>query len=248
MSHRTIRRITALVVLIASLQQISLAQVVSGRSAVRTAATFNLERQVTIESETKTRLTLQSEINSKLSETGDTITATLTEPLYVDGQLILQRGTEFRGQIAKIAPAKRGQRSSHMSIDLNHIVTASGDVPISAQVTAIDDWDREESIKANGNGELKGGHRGEKTIDNAQRGAQIGLAGGITGAVLGGAAGASGRQVLGIGGGGVAVGMIAGLLITKGSDIRVRPGAILRIKFSKPVTLSLPPAPSNSIQ
>lgn len=243
MSHRTIRRITALVVLIASLQQATLAQVASERPAMRNAATVNLERQVTIESETKARLTLQSEINSKSSETGDTITATLTEPLYVDGQLILQRGTEFRGQIAKIAPAKRGQRSSHMSIDLDHIVTASGEVPISAQVTAIDDWDREESIKANG-GELKGGHRGEKTIDNARRGAQIGLAGGITGAVLGGAAGASGRQVLGIGGGGVAVGMIAGLLITKGSDIRVRPGAILRIKFTKAVTL--PAALSNS--
>jgi hypothetical protein len=121
-------------------------------------------------------------------------------------------------------------------------------VPISAQVTAIDDWDSEVSIKANSSGELKGGHRGEKTIDNARRGAQLGLGGGFAGAALGGAAGASGRQVLGIGGAGLAAGMIAGLLLTKGSDIRVRPGAILRIKFSKPVNLPVTAAFSNSVQ
>jgi hypothetical protein len=242
------RRIVAIALLMASLYQVSLPQDVSGRPAARSAATVNLDRQAIIESEAKARLTLQSEINSKLSEAGDIITATLTEPLYVDGQLVLRRGTEFRGRIVKVAPAKRGQRSSHLSIDFDHIVTPSGDVPISAQVTAIDDWDREESIKANGGGELKGGHRGGKTVDNVLRGAQIGLFGGVAGAALGGAAGASGRQVLGIGAGGAAAGMIAGLLFTKGSEIRVRPGAILRIKFTRPVTMPMTSALSNSIQ
>jgi hypothetical protein len=238
MTLSIIRRIVAVALLIASLQQVSLTQDASGPS----------DRQVTILSETRARLTLRSELNSKLSESGDMITATLAEPMYVDGQLVLQRGSEFRGRIVKVSPAKRGQRSSHMSIDFDHIVTPFAEVPISAQVTAIDDWDREESIKANSSGELKGGHRGEKTVDNARRGAQLGLSGGLAGAALGGAAGASGRQLFGIGGAALAAGMIAGLLLTKGSDIRVRPGAILRIKFSRPVALPLTSAPSNSIQ
>jgi hypothetical protein len=230
MKRSVIRRIVALAVLIASLEQISLAQTASETSA-------QADRQATIPSETRIRLTLRSQLNSRLNEPGDIITATLVEPFYVEGQLVLQRGTEFRGRIAKVAPAKRGQRSSHMSIDFDHILTASGDVPIVAQVTAIDDWDSEESIKANSNGELKGGHRGEKTAANAHRGAQLGVAGGVAGAALGGAAGASGRLVLGIGAGGVALGLIGGLFLTKGSDIHVRPGAILRIKLSKPVAL-----------
>ncbi len=234
MSRSITRRIVAVALLIASLQQVSLAQDASGPA----------DHQVTIIAETRARLTLRSDLNSKLSEAGDIITATLAEPIYVDGQLVLQRGTEFRGRVTKVAPAKRGQRSSHMSIDFEHILAPSGEVSISAQVTAIDDWDREESIKANSNGELKGGHRGEKTVDNTRRGAQLGLSGGFAGAALGGAAGASGRQVFGIGGAGLAAGMIAGLLLTKGSDIRVRPGAILRIKFTKAVTLPVKTMPS----
>ena len=241
MKRSTTRRVVALALLIASLQQVSLAQNVVQERAAQT------EQQATIPSETRIRLTLRSQLNSKLNEAGDIVTATLAEPFYVDGQMVLQRGTEFRGRIAKVAPAKRGQRSSHMSIDFDHILTPSGDVPIVAQVTAIDDWDSEASIKANSNGELKGGHRGEKTVDNAHRGGQLGLAAGFAGAALGGAAGASGRLVLGLGAGGVAAGMIAGLLFTKGSDIRVRPGAILRIKFSKPVVLPVIAALSHSI-
>ena len=195
----------------------------------------------TIPAETKARLTLHSRINSKLSEPDDVVTATLAEPIYVDGQLALARGVEFVGRILKVSKARRGQRSSNMSITFERIVTPQGDIPIAAQVTAIDDWDNEETLKADGNGKLKGGHRGEKTIMNMGKGSQLGLSGGIAGAALGGAAGASGRQVLGVGAAGFAVGMIAGLLFTKGSEIRVAPGAILRIRFLKPVMLPVRP-------
>ena len=151
--------------------------------------------------------------------------------------MVLPRGAEFQGRIIKIAPAKRGQRSSHLSINFESVVTASGRMPISAQVTAIDDWDKEETIKADDRGKLKGGHRGEKTVENMRKGSSLGFSGAIVGVALGGAAGASGRQALGIGGSGVAAGMIAGLLLTKGSDIRIGPGTILRIKFLMPATL-----------
>jgi hypothetical protein len=193
--------------------------------------------EVTLPAETKARLTLHSRINSKLSEPDDIVTATLAEPIYVDGQLALARGVEFVGRIIKVSPAKRGQRSSNMSITFERIVTPQGEIPIAAQVTAIDDWDNEETLKADLNGKLKGGHRGEKTINNMGKGSQLGLSGGILGAALGGAAGASGRQALGIGASGFAIGMIAGLLFTKGREIRVAPGAILRIRFLKPVVL-----------
>ena len=75
------------------------------------------------------------------------------------------------------------------------------------------------------------------TIDNMRKGASLGLSGAFVGVLLGGAAGASGRQALGIGGAGLAAGMIGGILLTKGSEIRVDPGSILRIKFLKAATL-----------
>jgi hypothetical protein len=196
-------------------------------------------RQATIQAETRARLTLQSQISSKLSEVDDTVTATLTEPIYVEGAVVLPRGTEFHGRITNIAPAKRGERSSQMSITFEHVVTPSGEVPILAQVTAIDDWDKEETIKADHKGNLKGGHRGEKTIENIGKGSSLGWSGALIGALLGGAAGASGRQALGIGGAGLAAGMIGGLLLTKGREIRVGQGSILRIRFLQPATLAI---------
>lgn len=201
------------------------------------------EQEATIQPETKARLTLQSRINSKLSEVDDVVTATLSEPIYVEGALVLPRGTEFHGRIIQVAPARHGQRSSHMSINFERVITAAGAMPISAQVTAIDDWDNEETIKANGEGKLKGGHRGGQTIENIRKGSSLGFSAAIVGVALGGAAGASGRQALGIGGVGLAAGMIAGVLLTKGREIRVGAGNILRIRFLKPVKLPVIPQP-----
>jgi hypothetical protein len=226
------RRTVVAALIVASLQQVLLAG--NEGPAVREA---------TIPSETKARLTLQSRINSKLSEVDDVANATLAEPIYVDGELVLPRGTEFHGRIVNISPAKRVQRSSHLSISFERVVTPLGTAPISAQVTAIDDWDNEQTIKADGQGKMKGAHRGEKTVDNMRKGTSLGLGVGIVGLLLGGAAGSSGRQALGIGGLGMAAGMIGGIVLTKGSDIRVSEGSILRIKFLKAATLPIPQQP-----
>jgi hypothetical protein len=233
MSLTIARRTAVVALLVASLQPVILA----GNEGPLPA------REVIIPPETKARLTLQSPINSKLSEIDDVVTATLAEPIYVEGELVLARGTEFHGRIVNIAPAKRVQRSSHMSISFERIVTPSGTTPISAQVTAIDDWDNEETIKADGQGKLKGGHRGERTVDNMRKGTSLGLGVGIVGLVLGGAAGSSGRQALGIAGVGMAAGMIGGIVLTKGSEIRVAQGSILRIKFLKAATMTVAQQP-----
>jgi len=241
MSHSIARTTAAVALLIVGLQQVSLARFEEPQP----------KQDVTIQPDTRARLRLQSEINSKLSEAGDIITATLVEPIYVDGKLVLERGVEFRGRVVTAAPAKRGQRSSNVSIVLDHVLTQSGEAPITAQITAIDDWNSNEKLKADGNGILKGGHRGEKTLENTSRGAQIGFAGSSAAFAIGAAAGAGPRPLLGFGSAGIAAGMLASLLLTKGNDIRVRPGAILRIKFIKPVSLPViasPPAPTRSNQ
>jgi hypothetical protein len=203
-------------------------------------------REATIQPETRAQLTLQSQISSKLNEAGDTITATLAEPIYVEGDLVLARGATFHGRIVAISPARRGQRRSNISIEFERVVTPAGKVPIAAQVTAIDDWDREQTIKADGRGKMKGSRRADQTIDNMRQGTSLGLSAGFVGVVLGGAGGASGRQVLGIGGLGMAAGMIGGVLLTKGSEIRVAQGSILRIKFLKPVTLPVIQEPGSA--
>jgi hypothetical protein len=40
--------------------------------------------------------------------------------------------------------------------------------------------------------------------------------------------------------------MLAGLLLTKGKEVRVEPGAVFRIKFDKPITLPIVQQPGLS--
>src|ERR1044071_8039160 len=66
-------------------------------------------RETIIEPETKAKLVLQTRLSSKLSEAGDLVIAVLDEPIYVDNQMVMPRGTEFRGRVVAVTPARRGQ-------------------------------------------------------------------------------------------------------------------------------------------
>ena len=186
-------------------------------------------KEATIEIDTKAKIIMQSRLSSKLSEPGDPISAVLDEPIYVNGQLVLPRGTEFLGRVTQVTPAKRGQKQGSIGIAFERIALSWGEEPVSVVVTAIDDWDKNEKLNADDEGKVKGGHRGDATARNVERGAVIGGAG--TGVVvLSGGGGAAGAGALG-------GGMLAGLLLTKGGEVVVNPGAIFRVKFVKSVTL-----------
>jgi hypothetical protein len=186
-------------------------------------------REATIETETKARIVLQSQLNSKLNEPGDTITAILYEPIYVDGQLVLARGTEFHGRVTEAVPAGRGQKNGKLSIIFERIIMPWGAEPVSVAITSIDDWDNDEKMKADDEGKVSGKRSGKRTAENTRTGGEIGTAAGIGTILVGGGATAGGIGILG--------GLAGGLLLTKGGEVRVSPGAIFRVKFVKPITL-----------
>jgi hypothetical protein len=235
MLHAKFQRITMIAVLIS----ISCPVVAAQRDAAQTG------HEVTVVAETRGRLTLQSELNSKLNEAGDTITASLIEPIYAEGRLVFPKGTEFRGQITGVDQAKRLQRTGKMSIVFDRVVMPWGEEPVSVQVTSIDDWNENEKVRGDNNGKMKAGRQGDKTLHNAGRGGTVGAGVSLLGLLFGGAAGAGGRTLSGLGGAGIAVGALSGLFLTKGGEVRSSPGSVLRIKFTKPFTTTLrevPPA------
>jgi hypothetical protein len=201
-------------------------------------------REATIEPETRARIVLQSQLSSKLNEPGDPISAVLDEPVYVNGELVLPRGTEFHGRVTQATPAGRGQKNGQIAIIFEQIRMPWGDVPVSVAMTAIDDWSHDEKLKANEEGKVSGSRSGERTAKNVERGATIGGAGALATVLLGGGGAAAGAAIGG--------GLLTGLLLTKGGDVRVAPGAVFRIKFVKPLTLPVmqqggaPPRPANS--
>lgn len=192
-------------------------------------------REATIESDTKARIVLQSHLSSKLNEPGDTITAVLYEPVFVNGNLVLPRGTEFQGRVISANPARRGMKKGSMVILFDKINMPWGQETVAVSFTSIDDWNKDKKYKADSEGEVDGGRNGEKAAENARTGAVLGGAGAGTAVLVsGGARGAA------IGGGiGIGAGVLAGLLLTKGGDVNVAPGAMFRIKFDKPMTLPI---------
>jgi hypothetical protein len=186
-------------------------------------------REATIEPETKAKLVLQTRLSSKLSEAGDMVIAVLDEPIYVDNQMVMPRGTEFRGRVVAVTPAKRGQKAASMSIAFERASMSWGDEPVFVEVAGVDDWDKNEKLKANEEGKVSGGHSGKRTAENVERGGAIGGAGAGVILLSGGSGGAGAASLGG--------GLLAGLLLTKGGEVYLQPGAIFRVRFVKPMTL-----------
>jgi hypothetical protein len=195
-------------------------------------------REATVEPETKAIVVLQTRLSSKLSEVGDTITAVLDEPIYVNNQLVIPRGTEFHGRVTAVTPARRGQKAATLALAFERIAMPWGEEPISVVLTAIDDWDKNEKRKADDEGKVSGGHRGNKTAENVYRGGQIGGLGAAAVILSGGG--------LATGGAAIGGGLLGGLLLSKGGEIQVNPGAVFRVKFVKPISLPVVQQPGST--
>jgi len=194
---------------------------------------------ISVEEGAQARLSLQTQLSSKLNEVGDEVTAVLYEPIRAsDGRTAVPRGTEFTGRITQIQAAKRPQKGATMTVVFETMRMPYGTEKISTIVTAIDDYSNDEKYRAKGEeGKVEAGKSGGKTVENTAKGAGIGGVGAvIVGAAGGGLAGIATA---------IGAGAVGGVLMTKGNELRLQPGTILRIRFER--ALSIPvlnePAP-----
>ncbi len=177
------------------------------------------------------KLSLQTQLSSKLNEVGDEVTAVLYEPVRGgDGRIAIPRGTEFIGRITQVQAAKRPQKQATMTIVFETMRMPYGSEKIATIVTAIDDYANDEKMRSQDEeGKVGGGKSGGRTARNAGIGGGLGSLGGlIVGAAGGGIAGIAGAA---------GAGVIGGVLMTKGNDIKLQPGTILRIRFERDVSL-----------
>ncbi|HQR31434.1 MAG TPA: hypothetical protein PLK30_01770 [Blastocatellia bacterium] len=177
------------------------------------------------------KLSLQSQLSSKISEVGDEVIAVAYEPVRsADGRVAIPRGTEFIGRVTQVQAAKRPQKEATMTIVFEKMRMSYGTEKISTVVTAIDDFANDEKMRSkNDEGKVGGGKSGSRTAKNAGIGGGIGSLGGV---IIGAAGGGLGGVVGGVGGG-----VLGGVLMTKGNDIKLAPGTILRIRFEHEVAL-----------
>lgn len=177
------------------------------------------------------QLSLRDPVSSKLSEPGDEVIAILKQDLYVDGVKILNRYTEFVGRVTLAQPAKRPLKSGRLHLTFDKIRLEGGEQKLVALIKSASNFDIDEKVQGDSEGTLKGGKSGGKVVDNVLRGASVG---GIGATIV----------ILSRGGGGLApyagmvgAGAVAGILLTKGNEVRLAPDSVIRLKLEKSLSI-----------
>jgi hypothetical protein len=156
-------------------------------------------------------------INQPLStdhnQSGDAFTATLSQPVVVNGLVIARRGQTVGGRVVESHKAGRVEGTSSMKIELTELGIADGQqIPIRTQL-----------IQRNGNTSV------------GRDAAAIGATTGLGAAIGAGAAGGFGAGMGAIGG---AVVSTIGVLTTRGRPTIVYPETELTFRLESPITIT----------
>ncbi len=170
-------------------------------------------QKVTLASGTQLSVRLGESLSSERNHPGDTFSATLVDPLVVDGFVIAERGARLEGRVVESKQAGRVQGLSAISLELTRLTTSDGQrVPISTETF-------------------------EKAGPSSKGGdaAKIGAAAGI-GAAIGAIAGGGKGAAIGAGVGGAAG--TGGVLATRGKAAELPTETKIGFRLRNSVTVT----------
>ncbi|TAM80942.1 MAG: hypothetical protein EPN47_13740 [Acidobacteria bacterium] len=150
-------------------------------------------------------------VNSKTNHVGDTFTASLEQPLDVNGTVVARRGTRVYGKLEQVKSAGKIKGQSELRLALTGI-------EINGSTHAI----------TTGSYEVRGKSRGKNTAEKVGIGAAVG---GVIGAIAGGGKGAAIGAGVGAGAG------TAAQVLTHGQQINVPSETVLDFTIQQPVVL-----------
>jgi hypothetical protein len=192
-------------------------------------ATAQTPEQVTIVEGTKFKARLETPISSKISEVGDKIIISLLEPLVINSEYTLPRGVEMTGRITQVKRAGQIKGRAEVYALIDELTTNYGSEPIVVSIDAADDIIGDEKIRTDQEGKLKSNRDLGDDVKKAGTGAALGSLATTPAAI---ATNSVGPAIAG-----PAAGALAGLLLTRGKEIRLPIGSVFRMKFDKPLTL-----------
>jgi hypothetical protein len=175
--------------------------------------------QLTIRAGTLITVRLDQGLSSDRNQPGDAFTASLVNPIVVDGVVVAERGQTVSGRVVEAKKAGLGEGVSRLKIELTDLTLSDGQpVPI-------------------------------KTLLISQRGPtsppgrDAAIIGGttVTGAAIGAAAGWGTGAAIGAGAGAMAG--VVGVLLTRGHPTVLYPESVLTFRIDAPVIISTTQAP-----
>jgi len=174
--------------------------------------------QLTIKSGTFLTVRINQVLSSDHNQAGDAFTASLVQPLVVDGFVVAQPGQTIAGHVTEAKKAGRVSGVSHLAVQLTDLTLVDG------QQSAI------QSQMVTRTGPTSNGQDAAAIGGTTAVGAAAGAVGaGGTGAAIGAGAGA-------------ALGTI-GVLLTRGHPTIITPESVLTFQIQAPVTISTERAP-----
>jgi hypothetical protein len=144
---------------------------------------------VTIPAGTDLRVRLHQDLGSKISQAGDSFTATVADNITSGGQVIIPRGARAEGTVIDAKPLGRFKGGAELAIRLERIHTQWGSYPVATSTIS-----RAEKGKGKRTGVMAGGGAGLGAIIGGLAG---GGKGALIGALAGGGAGTAGSAFTG---------------------------------------------------
>ena len=179
---------------------------------------YGLPPELTLKPGTFITVRVDQALSSDRNQQGDLFTATLTQPIVVDGVVVAQRGQAVMGRVAEAKKAGRVEGTSRLGLQLTGITLADG---TQANV---------QSSLVNRNGQTSVGNDVAAVGTTTAVGAAVGAAADWgRGAAIGAGAGA-------------AAGLI-GVLLTRGHPTVVYPETAITFRLDTPVVVNTTHAP-----
>jgi hypothetical protein len=179
---------------------------------------YGLPAALTIKPGTFVTVRVEQALSSDRNQQGDIFSASLVQPIVVDGVVVAQRGQTVMGQVAEAQKAGRVSGTSHLALQLTGLTLADG-TQANIQSQMVD-------------------RNGQTSVGNDV--AAVATTTGVGAAV--GAAADWGRGAA-IGAGAGAVVGLAGVLLTRGHPTVVYPETLLTFRINTPVNVDLNRAP-----
>ncbi|HUF05208.1 MAG TPA: hypothetical protein VMM38_13665 [Aridibacter sp.] len=162
---------------------------------------------------TKIKVRMDNEINSGSSSVNDTFTVTVSEPIEIDGMVVLAIGTVIEGRVTEVKSASAGRNDGMLEVVFETLfIDAERKRDIEGVI---------ERVAAN------------ETSDTGDILIALGstAAGGILGSAVAGGKGALIGAGIGAGGG------LGAVLLKKGSEMRIKENEEFRVRLTKAVSL-----------
>jgi len=168
---------------------------------------------VTIPAGTTFSVRVGETLSTQRSRSGDTFSATLDQPLIIDGFILAERGSRAQGRVVESDPSGRVHGLAQLAVELTQIHTSDG-----------------QSIRVN-----TGAFHKQADSTKKKDAAKVGI-GAALGAAIGAIAGGGKGAAIGAGAGGAAG--AGDVMLTRGQPAEIPVETRLSFRLSEPVTIT----------